>query len=207
MKWIKRFLLATVAIVVVYGFQYAWRAFPVISGFSAKNLCSCAFISQRSVESVRKYELGSFPISLGSAELDLSDSSAIGTVWGMARRKAIYRKGLGCTLIVGVPESDLRKFRNRNISNVGFDPDTTLWPMGNLLPDSITDGIDVLKLNEIVKQAFVEDVPGKFKNTRGVVVLYNGEIITEQYGREFDQNTPQLGWSMTKSVTHALLGI
>ena len=144
MKWIKRFSLATIVIVVIYGFQYAWRAFPVISGFSAKNLCSCAFLSQRSVESVRKYELGSFPLSLGSVELDFSDSSAIGTVWGMARRKAIYRKGLGCTLIVNVDESNLRGFQNSNISSTGFDPDTTDWPMGNLLPDSVTGRLILL---------------------------------------------------------------
>jgi len=207
MKWIKRFSLAAIVIVVIYGFQYAWRAFPVISGFSAKNLCSCAFLSQRSVDSVRKYELGSLPLSLGSVELNLSDSSAIGTVWGMARRKAIYRKGLGCTLIVGVDESSLREFQYNNISFAGFDPDTTDWPMGNLLPDSVAEGIDIAKLNEIVKHAFLEDVQEKLKNTRGVVVIYDGQIVAEQYGEGFDQNSPQLGWSMTKSVTHALVGI
>jgi CubicO group peptidase (beta-lactamase class C family) len=38
-------------------------------------------------------------------------------------------------------------------------------------------------------------------------VVYDGRIITERYAPGFTKDTPLLGWSMTKSVTNALVGI
>ena len=38
------------------------------------------------------------------------------------------------------------------------------------------------------------------------MVLKDGELVAEQYAAGFDQNTPQLGWSMTKSLTNLLVG-
>ena len=40
-----------------------------------------------------------------------------------------------------------------------------------------------------------------------VVVVYDGRIIAEKYAPGFTKDTPLLGWSMTKSVTNALVGI
>ena len=42
--------------------------------------------------------------------------------------------------------------------------------------------------------------------TRGIVVLRDGQLIGERYAEGFDAQTPQLGWSMGKSVTSLLLG-
>nr|WP_254436839.1 serine hydrolase [Ruegeria arenilitoris] len=41
---------------------------------------------------------------------------------------------------------------------------------------------------------------------RAVVVVRNGRIVAEAYADEFDENTPLLGWSMTKTVTAGLIG-
>jgi CubicO group peptidase (beta-lactamase class C family) len=38
-------------------------------------------------------------------------------------------------------------------------------------------------------------------------VIHNGQLVAEHYGPGFDANTPLLGWSMTKSVTAALVGM
>ena len=43
--------------------------------------------------------------------------------------------------------------------------------------------------------------------TRAVIVARNNTILAEAYGDGFDADTPHQGWSMTKSVIHALLGI
>jgi CubicO group peptidase (beta-lactamase class C family) len=37
--------------------------------------------------------------------------------------------------------------------------------------------------------------------------VYDGRIVAERYADGFDQDTPLIGWSMTKSVVNALLGI
>jgi CubicO group peptidase (beta-lactamase class C family) len=40
-----------------------------------------------------------------------------------------------------------------------------------------------------------------------VVVLYNGQLIAEQYAEGFTSKTKLAGWSMTKTVTSTLIGI
>jgi CubicO group peptidase (beta-lactamase class C family) len=42
---------------------------------------------------------------------------------------------------------------------------------------------------------------------RAIVVVHNGRIVSEAYGQGFTASTPLLGWSMTKSVTAALVGM
>ncbi|MGA2187615.1 MAG: serine hydrolase [Steroidobacteraceae bacterium] len=42
---------------------------------------------------------------------------------------------------------------------------------------------------------------------RAIVVMSNGHLVAERYARGFGWNTPQLGWSMTKSVTAGLIGL
>jgi hypothetical protein len=63
-KIIKRILLLLLLASVGYGTYYCWYAFPIISGYSAKNACSCAFVQSRSKENITKEELGSLPLSL-----------------------------------------------------------------------------------------------------------------------------------------------
>ncbi|MFD1079686.1 serine hydrolase domain-containing protein, partial [Longispora fulva] len=40
-----------------------------------------------------------------------------------------------------------------------------------------------------------------------VLVLYKDQLIAEEYAPGFTAETKQLGWSMTKSVTNAVLGV
>jgi CubicO group peptidase (beta-lactamase class C family) len=67
--------------------------------------------------------------------------------------------------------------------------------------------IDTEKLKNVTEQAFTEPDPAKPRRTRAVIVVYDGRIVAERYAAGFTQETAQLGWSMTKSVTNALVGI
>ena len=42
--------------------------------------------------------------------------------------------------------------------------------------------------------------------TRGIVVVKDGQLVGERYAEGFTDGTPQLGWSMAKSVTNLLVG-
>lgn len=199
-------LLIVVAGGLGYGIYYASQAFPIITGYGAKNLCSCAYLSGRSEQSVLDNELSAFPLSIGTFELHPEDSSATASVFGFATHKAVFRKGLGCTLVNEMSEEELRK-QTFNLPVALPNQDSIAWPMGNLVRDTVIAGVDYTLLNKTVEEAFAE--PGETKNrrTRAIIVIYDGEIIAEKYAEGFDKNTRQLGWSMAKSVTNALIGI
>lgn len=205
-KIIKKVAGIVLIIGLLYGFRYAWQAFPIISGYGAKNLCTCVYVAGRTPESVLNDELGTVPLSLGSFAVNPEDSSASGSVFGMANKKAIYRKDIGCTLISELTEEEVRS-QNIKLNPIDAPSDTLNWPLGTLKRDTVFQNINYDKLNKAVEDAFLEN-KSEFKiNTRAVVVIYKGELIAEKYAKGFDQNTPQIGWSMTKSITSSMIGL
>lgn len=207
MKIIKRIVLVIVLLVLGYGISYIWQALPIISAFGAKDLCTCVFLNGREADDVLKQELGAGLQSLGSFELDSNDSTVTGTVFGLAKRKAIYRKGLGCTLVSEITESELREQKMNLYTMAPLNQDTIPWPMGNMLKTTIDTGVYVTVLKEALDFAFTETDSTRPVNTRAVVVVYDGQIIAERYAKGYDEYSRHMGWSMTKSITNAITGI
>lgn len=205
-KFIKRIILLFVIVILAYGVYYAWYSFPLISGYAAKNVCSCVFIEGRIAQDVKKEELGDFPKSMASVIIDWKDSSVTGKVWGFAKRKAIYRKGLGCTLVNELPESVIRS-QSFEIAQPISTTDTITWPYGDRLPETMPAGFDKIKLNQAVDDAFTEKNSNKKVYTRAVLVVYKGQLVAEKYAEGFHINSRMLGWSMAKSIMGALIGI
>ena len=205
-KIIKRSLLIILFIAFAWAVHYAYVSFPIISGYGAKQMCTCIFVSGMEKEYIEKNELDDFPFTLASYEVDMKDSSVTGSVWGMAKKKAIYRKGLGATLINNISEAALKS----QVFNIPPSPvlntDTIPWPMGDRLPDSFPAGISKQKLLAAVDKAFEEPFKDKKVRTRAVVVLYNGQLVAEKYALPFNKDMPMFGWSMAKSFTAALVG-
>ena len=199
--------LAVIVSALSYGIYYASQAFPILAGYGAKSLCSCVALGGRQPENVISNELGSGILSLGSFEFNATDSSATGSVFGFAKRKAVYRKGLGCTLLSEIEETELRnqKFIVAKLPTV--NQDTIPWPSGNLLKDTTIEGVDYGKINAVIEDAFTEPGEEKNRRTRAVIVLYDGQIISEKYTDGFTQQSRLLGWSMAKSLTNALVGL
>lgn len=85
------------------------------------------------------------------------------------------------------------------------DPETTLWPMGDVLPDTPLPGeLDTVRLARAVEAAFE---PAEETLTAAFVVTWNGRIIGERYRKGIDVHTPLESWSMGKSLTGTLLGV
>jgi CubicO group peptidase (beta-lactamase class C family) len=87
-------------------------------------------------------------------------------------------------------------------------PQDAPWPVGELVSlDEIPDEVDQEKLEAAIVYAFAEPHSDNPIKTRSVVIVYDGRIIAERYAPGFSQDTPQVSWSMAKSVISALVGI
>jgi CubicO group peptidase (beta-lactamase class C family) len=175
----------------------------LISGFSAKSVASGHFIDSRSQEAIEKTDNDFDVIGWATNEINESGKFSTATVFGLKKRKAIYRAGLGATLIND--DFDVTKpyevpKRTKSNSKLPF-------PYGNAEPkDTVFINVDYAKLNRAVSNAF--DAKGyNNKRTRSVLVIYKDKIIAEKYAEGFTKNNVILGWSMTKSITGTLFGI
>ena len=63
------------------------------------------------------------------------------------------------------------------------------------------------QLAAAIDRAFAEPDAPPFRHTRAVVVVRDGRIVAERYAEGFGIDTPMIGFSATKSVTSALVGI
>jgi CubicO group peptidase (beta-lactamase class C family) len=138
--------------------------------------------------------------------LQRADSSATGSLLGF-KSKAIYRKGLGCTLLAQKSEQELRNQRPDLPLPPPNTPDSLSWPSGNRLSGQTIQGVNYPRLNEVVDSAFLELNPKKPLYTHAIVIVFGGQFISEKYASGFGKDSRLMGWSMTKSVINALIGI
>jgi CubicO group peptidase (beta-lactamase class C family) len=205
-KNFRNIIILLLLVALAYGIRYAWSAFPIISGYSAKNMASGIFVAGRSEGSVKNEELGSFPLSLASFTINYRDSSVTASVFGLAKHKAIYRKGLGCTLVNDLSELEIREQNFVLPAPSALSIDSIAWPNGELVA-GVYPELKADSLNIALDRAFEEPIPGKRTGTRAVVVVYNGKLVAEKYAPGYDRHSRMLSWSMAKSVTSALIGI
>ena len=62
-------------------------------------------------------------------------------------------------------------------------------------------------LEAALDREFAEPESSPHRWTKSVVILHDGHIVAERYAPGYGPETPQIGWSVTKSVTNALIGI
>ncbi|THU41480.1 serine hydrolase [Niastella caeni] len=208
LKIMLRVVSVLLLLLLVFGIWYAWRAFPIISGFGAKNMASGVFLQNRDPAAILKEELGFFPVSAGTYTINKEDSSVTGSVFGFAKRKAIYRSGTGCTLVNDFTETAIRQQHFYLSPAPVQNRDTISWPYGDQLADSTPAAIDQSLLRQAINNAMqATNKKGKPAYTRAFLVVYDGKIVGEQYAPGFNKNSVMLGWSMSKSLTAAVIGV
>ncbi len=180
------------------------KVFPIISGYGAKSICSNVFICERTPADIIKNDLGSFPLNLGRYKIDMQEQSVTGTVLGVAKRKAVFRQGLGATLVNNAEELDLLPPVNI-LPPVALENNNSLDGLDGNPASRALNNLDQKQLQAALEEAF-KDQEGK-RGTRAVVVVHNGEIVAERYATGFTEKSKLAGWSLAKSVTAALIGI
>ncbi len=88
------FLIALIAVVT----WFAWPRLPIITAFAAKGMCSSVFLANKTPERVSAEDLSFFPISLAKCKIDYEEKSVTAKVLGLAKRKAVFREGLGAVI-------------------------------------------------------------------------------------------------------------
>lgn len=201
-KFLKIFGVLLV-ILLVYLRIAIYPQLDLISGFSAKSVASGHFIDGRNLETIQQGDNDIPKIDWATNKINDSEKFVASSVYGLKKRKAIYREGLGATLIndafdVSKPHEIPKRSKLNN--NLPF-------PYGNLEPkDTVFSTIDYTKLQKAIDNAF--DKKGeKNKRTRSVLVIYKDKIIAEKYADGFSKTSRLLGWSMTKSITATYFGI
>lgn len=216
-KLLKRTLI-TICLVVLLAAGYvgnvARQALGIGASFKAKVYASAVFISGMDPQKVENEEFAAeseIDKKLNphlAIEIDREDKSVTVTALGLVARRAIYREGLGCTLLAGCSEDDIRAQSFDPPPLLPENPEEHLWPMGDLIPEEAwPEEVDAQALTAALDVAFSEPKPSRPRRTRAVIVLYKGRIVAERYAEGITEKTPLIGWSMTKSVTNALVGI
>jgi CubicO group peptidase (beta-lactamase class C family) len=190
-QWLLVICALAVSTLAFYAYQFA----AIGSAYVAHMLCSGVFIAGRTSESIIATDLTAddlAPMRYVGAHVDAHRVTA--SVFGLATRTAIYRDGLGCTL------SDDVRASSPSPLLIHIDRDAWTTP-------TAVSADRQRQLNEALDWAFAEPDPRHQRRTRAVVVLHDGHLAAERYADGFTKDTPLIGWSMSKSVVNALVGI
>ena len=107
---------------------------------------------------------------------------------------AVHRPGTGCAAAPDGDAAQAGQYRYSPLTIWTPSPNVA-WPTGSQ-PET----------SPVVQELLERDAlagPGM----RGIAVIYRGRLVAQRYGAGFNAGTPLLGWSMTKSVSAALVGI
>ena len=170
------------------------------AGYTAKIVCSSVFVAGRDPDQVLEDDVqapGHPLLRLMRVSVDREARVVRASLLGFAGRGlAVMRDGTGCAT---VPDGDLARAAAHAAHAVAPAPPAApregRWPAGD--DPGTSDAATRYLLGEPALAG-----PGM----RAMVVVYRGRIIAERYGEGFGAATPLLGWSMTKTVTAALVG-
>jgi CubicO group peptidase (beta-lactamase class C family) len=203
MKKILKVGLLLLVLALVYVVYANYPRLDIITGFSAKSVCSCTFEAGRDLKSIEEGDNDIDMVNYATNNINLEEKSVTSTFFGLKKRKAVYKDGVGCVLIPEGENTNIAFKPNRKISQSELP-----YPYGNSPEkDSIFSNINYDVLNMAVENAFDCEGYEQKNKTRAVLVLYKDQVVAEKYAKGFSRETKLLGWSMTKSITSAVLGV
>jgi CubicO group peptidase (beta-lactamase class C family) len=181
------------------------RAIRVATGAVAHNVCSKTFVSRLDPQTVFAETTDREGLRLLRWGLRFSVDRAGQTVdaslLGVLGSRAVFHDDFGCVLLHGPNEPYLLK---SDLAALKVPKSPPLLP--EIAGASLVEPSDA-NLKAALDHAFEEPATPPFRRTKAVVVVHDGKVIAERYADGIGVDTPLLGFSMTKSVINALLGI
>ena len=203
-------LLVVILLAGVAAYLLVAKISPIGAGYKAKMLCSYLFIRGQDLNDVLDNDLEPFHPLLGMVGVSVDDQnkSVTATAFGGVKRQALFNECLGCTLLPPSWEPDRLRFPSACVDPEPADPASVPWPTGERDAEgNFPSEVRKDRLQAALDKEFSEPNPKKPRRARAVVVVYKGKIVAERYAPGLNQKMPMHGWSMTKSITNALVGI
>ena len=174
------------------------------ASFSAKQLCSSVLMAGMDPDQVLKEDLAAGQGMIHTRIKPNAGRVEASALFGLIRAEAIQNGERGCTWqIDGHPKPRLPKPNQPDSATP--QPIGSAWPLSDTAAAEPPE-IDEQALKDALDRAFEENEPLTPKRTRAVVVVQNGWVIAERYAQGIQPDMPLIGWSMSKSITHALIG-
>lgn len=193
MRRSRKILLSVTAVVLALLVGGYWYERPMLltgTGYAAHNACALDAIADRDSPDDDLPSNPLVPVLRTSTSKDGAQSSILGL---LAKQRAWSTPGYGCTIAEERPE---------------LPPASEVTAVGNPYADA-TPAPESADVQKALDHGFGVDLSADDRDdlgTRAIVVLKDGKLVAERYAQGFDASTPQLGWSMTKSVTNLLVG-
>src|SRR4051794_17541527 len=181
------------------------RAIRVATGFVAHMLCSKTFVSGLDPQTVfsetvdrqgiRRLRWGlNYRLDRTSGIVDASFAEMLGS-------RAAFHDGFGCVTLHRPAKPYLLR---SDVASLKIPKAPPLLP--EIAGPAVVEPSDA-KLKAALDHAFEEPAAPPFRRTKAVVVVRDGKAIAERYGDGIGIDTQLPGFSMTKSVVNALIGL
>ena len=197
-------LIPVVIVALLVGFRPD-RAARVATGAVAHDVCSKTFISGLDPQMVFAETMTRPGIRwLKSAfryDVDRTGKSVQASLVGLLGSRAWFHDGFGCIVVRDGAEPYLLKTNMAELKASSAAP----W-LADIAGPAVVEPSDA-RLKAALDHAFAEPEAPPYRRTKAVVVVQNGNVIAERYASGIGVDTPLLGFSVTKSVVNALLGI
>jgi CubicO group peptidase (beta-lactamase class C family) len=195
-------MLASAIALIVYRPD---RAIRVATGVVAHNVCSGSFVSGLEpgtalAESSDRPGIRLLRWGL-KADLDRVRETVSVSVDGLFESRAIFRDGFGCVLLLGSKEPYQLA---TDVAAMKKSGDQSL--LSEIAGSTRVEPSDP-RLRAALDHAFEESPTRPSRRIKAVVVVHDGAVIAERYADGIGVDTPLLGYSLTKSVVNALIGI
>jgi CubicO group peptidase (beta-lactamase class C family) len=172
------------------------RATRVPAHYVSHQMCSAVFVGGLDPQMFYRQGVGPVIAPAGllmGYRIDRDKKEVRASLAGLVTSRSVFVGAEGCRVVHANAQPAASVDEPLTVANGGAAP----------LP---VDPVNPL-LEAALDREFTEPLSGPHRWTKSVVILHGGHIVAERYAQGYGPETPQIGWSVTKSVTNALIGI
>lgn len=195
---------------LVSGVESTIRSIPSGTGYAAHDLCTRTNVSGDDFASIRDAYVAPKVQPLPSYWVIANTPGSRVNVSALMTysRIGVYRKGMGCTIVKNaLDEFSLRLQPFKPVAVTAAS--NSNWPQGEGAVEGmwLSDSQKAV-LDHHATTIFAETTtdPALKTNAVAFLVAKDGHLVYERYAANYNRSQPQLGWSMTKTLTALVAG-